>query len=453
MNALDRAEEAGVTPRYDAPSGNTTFTYSDADGAEKTVWMLDAVSSYGQLTLLADYPTRGIALQRLGSEDPSLWSLLGSARTTTASIEAIDASYIIGRSGTGEAITLGSLPRPGRRAIDLAEDGKTVRDARYTALPRGYDIRHRDAVDEKMIALTFDDGPDPRQTPQILDILKREGVKATFFAVGNQMLRHPALVERILAEGHEIGNHTYSHTNIASLTPEALRLELNATQSVFESITGRHLALFRGPYAIDANPQTPGEIAPLALISELGYLTITMNIDPRDWWLPSATRIAATAVNGARSGLGNVVLLHDGGGDRAHSIEALPIIIRQLREEGFSLVPVSELLGLTPDHVMPLSPTDVGLVRQFKAVGYTLLREGQHVAQLFFVIAIALGIARALMLIGLSFVRPPAPATGTPDVGTVGVRDRCVQRRKSHRPDHPVAAELDLCRSPHPRGG
>jgi cellulose synthase/poly-beta-1,6-N-acetylglucosamine synthase-like glycosyltransferase/peptidoglycan/xylan/chitin deacetylase (PgdA/CDA1 family)/spore germination protein YaaH len=422
MSALDRAEQAGVSPRYDATSGNATFAHVAADGTEHTVWMLDAVSSYWQLRLLADQPIRGIALQRLGSEDPSLWSLLDTPRSPkTASIETIDPSYIIGRSGTGEAITLGNLPRVGARDIDLAEDGVTVQDARYTTLPRGYDIRQRDAVDEKMIALTFDDGPDPRQTPLILDILKREGVKATFFAVGNQMLRHPAIVERIVAEGHEIGNHTFSHTNISSLTPEALRLELNATQSVFESITGRHMALFRGPYAVDANPQTAIEIAPLAMISELGYLTITMKIDPRDWWLPSASRIAATAVNGARSGLGNVVLLHDGGGDRTHSIEALPVIIKQLRDEGFSLVTVSEMLGVTPEHVMPRSAADVGLVRQFKALGYTLVRESQHLAQLFFVVAIGLGIARALILIGLSFARPPAPAKVTPDVGTVGV--------------------------------
>src|SRR5690606_35191585 len=161
------------------------------------------------------------------------------------------------------------------------------------------------------IVLTFDDGPDPEYTSAILDILSAHEVRASFFATGAQMMRHPEMVERIVAEGHEVGSHTYSHTNISKMSPEMLRFDLNATQRVFESITGRSLLLFRAPYAVDANPQVAAEIAPIATVSELGYLTVNMNIDPKDWWAPDAERIHASTIRQVEAGLGNIVLLHD----------------------------------------------------------------------------------------------------------------------------------------------
>jgi cellulose synthase/poly-beta-1,6-N-acetylglucosamine synthase-like glycosyltransferase/peptidoglycan/xylan/chitin deacetylase (PgdA/CDA1 family)/spore germination protein YaaH len=423
MEALRLAQAAGVQPVFDGVAMNSRFALPRADGGSDLVWMLDALASYNQLQLLADHPIRGAALQWLGWEDPSLWSLLTNmAAPNAAGLDQIDASYVISRSGDGEAISLARQPQRGERHVTLSPDRRSVADAEMVTFPNGFEIAHRGAVDKAMIALTFDDGPDPLYTPQILDILARENVKASFFAVGRQMLKHPQLVERILAEGHEIGSHTYSHTNIASLPPEALRLELNTTQAVFEAITGRHMAMFRGPYAIDVNPRTPAELAPLAQITGLGYLTINMNIDPRDWWLPSAGRIEKSVLDQTRAGLGNIVLFHDGGGDRSHTIEALPGIIAKLRAEGFNLVPVSQLLGLSRDAVMPAA-ADVGLVREFKIGGFALLREAERVIAMFFLAAVGLGVTRSVLLIGFSFSRrrpqPAAPRIGEDAVGVV----------------------------------
>lgn len=418
MDAFGLADQHGVEPLFDPVSRNTTFNYVDG-ASEHAVWMLDASAAYNWLTMLADYPIKGLALQRLGSEDPSLWPLL--TNLDHASLTTIDASHIVSRSGNGEAITLARLPQSGVRSIELSPDNGTVVASRIERLPHGYDIAHRDGIDENMIALTFDDGPHPIFTPQILDILARYNVKATFFAVGHQMMKYPDLVERMLAEGHEVGSHTYSHVNISSVSLDVLRLDLNATQSIFEATTGRNLAMFRAPYAVDANAETPQEVAPLALTTELGYLTINMNIDPRDWWLPTAGRIRDSVVSQSRMGLGNIVLLHDGGGDRAETVAALPGIIETLLSDGRQLVPVSELLGHTRDEVMPISRNNVGLLREFKALGFAMLRHVLWLAEVFFVLAVCLGIGRSVLLIGLSFFRRSPPEQSGHQVRSVGV--------------------------------
>lgn len=423
ISALHRAQQYGAQPLLDPTSLNTHFAYQDTRSSQHTVWMLDGVSAFNHLQALLPYTPHGVALQRLGLEDPSVWALLGNMNNLAAnSVSNIDASYQIQHAGTGEITTLARLPQPGTRDLTLSSNGTQITASTITQFPNSYEIAHHGATDEKLIALTFDDGPNALYTPQILDALSEYGVPATFFSVGANMLKYPDLIKRMVAEGHEVGSHTYSHLNISAMSPDVLRFELNATQSVFESITGRNLTLFRAPYATDTNPILPDEVAPLAIVSALGYLVVNMNIDPRDWWLARAERIAQATVRGAHAGLGNVVLLHDSGGNRSETARALPMIIEQLRADGFRFVPVSELLGLTSELVMPRSQADTGLLRTFEAAGFAVLREGQRLLAALFVIAITLGITRAVILVVLSFVRRPkrlANLTNTPKVGVV----------------------------------
>src|SRR5439155_1526845 len=138
------------------------------------------------------------------------------------------------------------------------------------------------------VASTFDDGPDPRWTPKILDILKTANAKAAFFLVGVNAENYPGLVRRIVNEGHEIGNHTYYHPNLALAWPEHVRLELNATQLLIETITGRATTLFRPPYAADTQPSQMSELMPLQMAQDLSYLVVLENIDPQDWVKPGA---------------------------------------------------------------------------------------------------------------------------------------------------------------------
>lgn len=424
LEALNRARLAGETVTLDAQALNTRFAYRDAVGIEHDVWMLDAVSTYNQLRTAMQARPRGFAIERLGNEDSAIWDLLDTpALADPSMLEMLDYGTQISRQGAGEIIKVVHEPQAGTRDVTVSASG-LVTGARVATFPRSFEIAHWGGSDPKAIALTFDDGPDPEYTAAILDILAAYEVPASFFATGAQMMRHPGMVERIVAEGHEVGSHTYSHTNISSMSPEMLRFDLNATQRVFESITGRSLLLFRAPYAVDANPQVAAEIAPIATVSELGYLTVNMNIDPKDWWAPNAERIHATTLRQVEAGLGNIVLLHDAGGNRSQTVEALPRIIEDLRARGYRFVTASELVGLTPDDVMPVSARAGGVVSAIDGMGFSLLRFGEMALSVTFMLAIGLGISRAVLLIILSALRKrPAvhlrPATTGPKVGII----------------------------------
>ena len=147
------------------------------------------------------------------------------------------------------------------------------------------------------IALTFDDGPDPRWTPRILDILKQEKVPATFFIVGENALTERGLLERMLREGHEIGSHTYTHPNLANADVTRTRFELNATQRLFEAFTGRTLKLFRAPFFGDAEPTTADEILPVWEAQSRGYLSVGLHVDSEDWQRPGVPAIVNNVVS------------------------------------------------------------------------------------------------------------------------------------------------------------
>ena len=207
------------------------------------------------------------------------------------------------------------------------------------------------------VAITFDDGPDPEWTPKILDVLKREQAPAAFFLIGIQADKFSDVTDRIYREGHEIGNHTFTHPDISNISKGFMRaVELNLTEQLFASRLGIRTILFRPPYSIDAEPDTEDQVRPLETTQDMGYITIGDKIDPNDWRdnpRHSADQIAADvlahlppcAANDIRCG--NIILLHDGGGDREQTVLALPKIIEGVREKGLKIVPLYELLGRT----------------------------------------------------------------------------------------------------------
>ena len=202
------------------------------------------------------------------------------------------------------------------------------------------------AIARARVALTFDDGPDPQWTPQILDILKRERVPATFFIVGENALTQRGLLERMVAEGHEVGSHTYTHPNLAGASDTETDIQLNATQRLFQAFTGRSLQLFRAPYFGDAEPTTADEIGPALQAQKRGYISVGLHVDAEDWQRPGVAGDRRQCRERRRQGDNgcassddaqcshNIVLLHDAGGDRAQTVAALPIIIERLRAHG-----------------------------------------------------------------------------------------------------------------------
>jgi peptidoglycan-N-acetylglucosamine deacetylase len=406
QGAVIAANDSGANIDFDDATNNPHFSYVEDDGTKHEVWMLDGVTAYNQIHAADSYRPAGYAVWRLGAEDPSIWTVLGKpygapppqALHTIPTIEDID------YEGTGEILRVDALPVTGERSFEVDKQTGDIDDETYQKLPTGYVIQQFGATAKKIVALTFDDGPDPEWTPLILNILKAKHVPGTFFDIGGNAEANPGLVQREIDEGNEVGSHTFTHPNLADVGSEGVNLELNATQRLFEALTGRSLRLFRPPYLGDAEPTDADEIIPVKTAQDLGYITVGEHVDPVDWALPGVDQIVKRTLDQVHLAKPemprNIILLHDAGGDRSQTVAALPIIIDRLRAEGYTFVPVSSLAGLTRDQAMPLLPPTIALLTD-RVVFLTISAVG-HFLYYCFLAAIWLGVSRMFFLIGLS---------------------------------------------------
>ena len=277
------ARDAKTTIEFDPETLNPRYSYGEA-GKTHRVWFLDAATAYNHLRAADKFRPAGYALWRLGAEDPSIWSVLPRAYNAPppASLTEITPTNDVNFIGRGELLQIAAEPSPGAREFKADEANATVTGETYTKMPASFVIRRGGEFPGKL-ALTFDDGPSAEWTPKILDILKAKGVHATFFIIGENGAANPRLVQRILAEGHDLGNHTFTHPNIGEESRRVAGIELNATQRLIEALTGRSTRLFRPPYFGDAEPSTAQEIAPMEVAEHLGYLTVGLKVDPDDW--------------------------------------------------------------------------------------------------------------------------------------------------------------------------
>jgi cellulose synthase/poly-beta-1,6-N-acetylglucosamine synthase-like glycosyltransferase/peptidoglycan/xylan/chitin deacetylase (PgdA/CDA1 family) len=351
--ALAAAKEAHVEPEWDPVAGNSHFRYSDDEGLHE-VWLLDGASVWNQLGIAARHHASAVTLWRLGGEDPGVWDAIAAlhGRGTTAELATVPPDERVENLGDGPFLSLALRPEAGQRELQL--DGTRIVGERWQRLPSPYLVRRAGIVPGR-VALTFDDGPDPRFTPAILDELRRAGVPATFFVIGVNAERAPDLVRRAWAEGHEIGNHSFTHPDVDVVGEARLQVELEATSRLVESLIGRRPLLYRPPSLADIEPRTVAGATAFARAGSLGYLVVDADVDPRDWESPSAADLTRRVL--AETHDGGVVLLHDGGGDRSTTLEALPAIIDGMRGRGLSIVPLAELVGKRREEVMPPSPT------------------------------------------------------------------------------------------------
>ena len=404
--AWQAARDSGTRPVWDKASGNTSFAYQDGDTRHQ-VWMLDAASFYNQTAFLQRAGVNSVALWRLGSEDPGIWSIFGRDHRKlppVAALRGISAGTVVDIEGPGEILKITATPTDGVRDVIAAKDGG-IADVVFRRMPSPY-VLERYGARAKQLALTFDDGPDSRWTPQILDILKREHVPATFFVIGENALTLRSLLLREVAEGHEVGSHTYTHPNLATVSEGQVRFELNTTQRLFQAFTGRTLKLFRAPYFGDAEPSTADEIGPVLDAQNRGYISVGLHVDPGDWKLPGVQQIVDTTIAEVQSATPqksyNIVLLHDGGGNRDQTVQALPIIIERLRAMGYGFVPVSELAGLTPDQSMPAISSSDRVAAEIDLALFMLLGFMVTSLKWLFLVAISVGILRAVALSALA---------------------------------------------------
>ncbi len=396
------AKESDSKLQLDPASLNATFAYDDDNDRRHHVWLLDAVSAFNQLVTLRSVQPRGVALWRLGSEDPALWQVFGKkAPLDAAQLAEIRFAYGVDYEGQGEVLDVTAQPQIGRRIIKFDAQRGLISGERFTAFPSPYVIT-RHGHGERKVVLTFDDGPDPKFTPLILDALRDAKVPATFFIIGANGQRYPELLRRAVAEGHELGNHTFTHPNISSISPRQLELELSATQHLLASEVGRHSLLFRPPYAVDAEPETIDQIRPIELAAQQGYVVVGMQLDPDDWKRPGTDEIVKRVVDAAESGEGNIVLLHDSGGDRTQTVEAIPRIVAELRQRGFEFVTIAQLLGRNRDAIMPPVPPEEQVRSWFDGAAFAVINWTGAALDWLFVLGIVLGIARLLFVGGLA---------------------------------------------------
>ncbi len=412
-DATQIAHDANAEVTLDDDALNPHFAYADDNGRQHQVWFLDVTTVFNQMKVAEAYRPLGYALWRMGGEDPSAWNYFhqpfGSAKPV--GLEAIEPGIGVDFDGSGEILHVDASPTGGRRSIEIDPETGLISGETYAVMPTSYVI-DRYGAHPGWVALTFDDGPDGRWTPKILDVLKAKQAPATFFVIGQNMQAKPGLVAREVREGHLVGNHTWTHPNISATPLIQTDLEINTTQRLFEVITRRSMRFFRPPFFGDAEPSTPDEVEPLKVAQGFGYLIAGLRVDPDDWQKPPPDVIIKTTLDRLRvtgEKAGQVVLLHDAGGDRSRTVAALPGLIDALRAEGYRLVTLDQLAGMSRNDAMPLT-SRTSFELWIDRLGFGFFRYLNLAMQALFLVAIVLGVVRlAFMAVLALWHRARAP--------------------------------------------
>ncbi|MGA2339890.1 MAG: glycosyltransferase [Terracidiphilus sp.] len=365
----ERASDADADLDLDYDTLNPHFEYIDEDNNQRhVVWFLDAVTVLNELRAARLLGLQTFALWRLGWEDSSLWSIWDHPSDPAAlqALGAVQPGHAVDTEGDGDILRITGLPQPGKRTVEVDTDEpdprkKLIDDEHMDVYPHTYTVEQY-GYHPNEIALSFDDGPDPKWTPKILDILRQKHATGTFMLIGAEASDNIGLMQRIVREGNEIGNHTWTHPDISEIPPGRLDLEVNLTERLFESKLGVQPLYFRPPYDIDEEPETDDQAAPVWRIQQDGYTIIGSKIDTSDWNehpRKSTAEIIASVLAQLQTMKakpqfrGSIVLMHDGGGDRSQTVAALGPLIDALRARGYTVVPVSALMDKTSAQVMP----------------------------------------------------------------------------------------------------
>ncbi len=447
QEALANARESDAIVDFDNDTYNLHYQYYDSVDSLHEVHFTDAATSFNTLRFATEYRLAGTALWRLGSEDSRMWEFYNKPMTKSAlksfdftEFRKVQPGFVPDYIGDGEVLDLVATPTDGYITPEIDSVDMLISEETYTKLPSTYVIRKLGTTTKRKLVLTFDDGPNPVYTKQILDTLAHYHVPAAFFVVGIEAENNIPLVKRIFREGHELGNHTFFHPNMALVSTKRANLEMDATRLLIECITGHSTIMFRAPFNADSEPDKNEELVPVALSRTKNYLTIGESIDPEDWLqgeVPNFTadtifnRIVAiydkrvhhnpdpedtTGVNG------NIILLHDAGGDRTATVKATGMIIRFFQARGYTFTTVADLLGKKPDDMMP--PVSKGRGYYMLQVNYLLAELGYlsgHILVSLFIVFMLLSAVR-LILVGVLAVLQkkkeeatiPYPASHTP---------------------------------------
>ncbi len=416
QDVMRLSHEHNVPIRFDSTSLNPYLAWTEPDSTDHIIWYLDGVTAFNQMLVGKALGAAGSAVWRLGAEDPSMWSVIGpnGVVTSSDSLRALPAGYDVHFRGSGELLRIETRPASGRRDIRTERSTGAVAFEQVTSTPLPYVVQRSGNYPHR-VALTFDDGPDGTWTPMILDTLRERHAPATFFLIGGNIERHIWLTRRIASEGHEVGNHTFTHPNLGLTAALITRLELTATERIIEATLGRQTEFFRPPYFGDAEPTAADELIPVGIATKIGYVTAGLHVDSDDWFERRPRTIISNVLVGRYRAVtctdsvhetradgtpletgcsGSVVLLHDGGGDRAATVAAIGPLIDSLRAHGDTLVLLSALAGMTHEAAMPLIPPSSMVERFAELATFGTLGAMQWVLYWVFFLAVILGCAR-----------------------------------------------------------
>jgi cellulose synthase/poly-beta-1,6-N-acetylglucosamine synthase-like glycosyltransferase/peptidoglycan/xylan/chitin deacetylase (PgdA/CDA1 family) len=354
---------------------------------------------------------RGRRLARRIERPPAHWFVLGLFVGTLILLLLAEGLTVhaTGASGTPQ-------PLSANRIRALPTD-----DALFVAGPNGGLVPRQIPIGRR-IALTFDDGPDPRWTPEIADTLKRLRVPATFFAVGEHVVEDPEVVAELHRDGFELGNHTFSHADLSGAG--GLRdLQLPLTESAISGAAGVRPRFVRPPYSATPDAVDPDQERAYAQIAQRGYVIALANYDAEDWLRPGVDEIVRNATPPGRRG--GVILMHDGGGDRSETVAALLRLVPELRARGFEFVGLNALFGATRAQTEPAATSSQRIRGDMLIASLTVARLLTDVLTALLAPIAILAILRALAVVGLArrhavrLRRQPRPAGFQPPVSIV----------------------------------
>ncbi|MES2003853.1 MAG: glycosyltransferase [Bacteroidota bacterium] len=417
QEALALARESDGHVVFDNDTYNLHYKYYDGEDKIHDVYFTDAGTNFNAMRFATEYGLAGTAVWRLGSEDDRLWQFYHLALTKDAlsdfdfngAFSDVESMVTPDFIGEGEVLDLLATPADGHITTEIDRVDMLVAEQTYDKLPSSYVVRKYGKRTDKKLVLTYDDGPDPLYTRQILDTLAKYKVPATFFVVGIEAENNIPLVKRIFREGHELGNHTFTHPNMAEVSKKRALLEIDATRLLIECLTGRSTIMFRAPFNADSDPEKAEEMVPVALSRTRNYITIGESIDPEDWQKAEQPDLNGDSIFNrvvniynfhlSNNDSANIILLHDAGGDRSATVDATGKIIRYFQAKGYEFVTVASLLHKKPEDMMP--PVEKGMGYALLNFNYIIAEAGYVLGHFFyalFLVFLILGAVRIFIL-------------------------------------------------------
>jgi len=406
--ALSRISKFEADLQFSSNTSNSFSSFRDEDGALHKLWLLDAASAHNQLKMLRDLGIYNVAVWSMGQEDPGIWKVLASDQNDLESLAAdlavVRFENYVHYDGEGAFLTISAKQRVGLRTLGFDPLSGRVSNQSYSIYPAPYSIDRYGKADTKKLVLTFDDGPVREATQPILDTLQNMGVPAAFFLVGSSVMNAPDLVERMVAEGHEIGSHTFSHPQMDQVSAARVELEFSLLNKVIGGVTGYSTLLYREPFQRSGGPISATRVASLEVAQNAGLIIAGMDISSHDWEGLSAQQIVDTVIQQVETGAGNVILLHDGGLDRSATVAAVPMIITQLRARGYEFTTLSDLLGVNKNTLMPVTDSAAPVLDR---ISFAAVSTTQNAVMTVFWVVLSIGLIRSGGVLIFALLRRP----------------------------------------------